>query len=139
MKISKPPKAQENAGDQVEIGVSFAPEWLRKWGEFFVPITGQIPDYFETQLKIFLCIRQSGRFVFCNWARCLIENIIWPGVQRGVGSKSLPSGTTRSRVSYIATIRRKTTFGRPCLNQLALKSPGLNFSPRCPFNNVYLI
>ena len=76
---------------------------------------GQIPDYFRNSIEIFLCIRQSGRFVFCKWAWCLIENIIWPGVQRGVGSKSLPSGTTRSRVSYIATTRRKTTFGRPCL------------------------
>ena len=66
MKTSKPPKAQENPGDQVEIGVSFAPEWLRKWGEFFVPITGQIPDYFRN--SIFLCVRQSGRLVFCKWA-----------------------------------------------------------------------
>ena len=68
MKTSKPPKAQENPGDQVEIGVSFAPEWLRKWGEFFGPITGQIPDYFRNSIEIFLCIRQSGRFFFCKWA-----------------------------------------------------------------------
>ena len=71
--------------------------------------------------KTFLCIRQSGRFVFCNWAWCLIENIIWPGVQRGVGSKSLLGGTTQSRVSYIATTRRKTTFGRPCLKLTCVK------------------
>ena len=56
MKISKPPKAQENAGDQVEIGLSFAPEWLRKWGEFFVPITGQIPDYFRNSIENFFYV-----------------------------------------------------------------------------------
>ena len=30
VKTSKPPKAQENPGDQVEIGVSFALDWLRE-------------------------------------------------------------------------------------------------------------
>ena len=82
---------------------------------------GKSQIIFETQLKIFLCMQQSGRFVFCKWARCLIENTIWPGVQRGVGSKSLLSGTTRLRVSYIATTRRKTTFGRPCLKSTCVK------------------
>ena len=63
MKISKPPKAQENAGDQVEIGVSFAPEWLRKWGEFFVPITGQIPDYFRNSIEKFSMY--TAKWAFC--------------------------------------------------------------------------
>ena len=63
MKTSKPPKAQENPGDQVEIGVSFAPEWLRKWGEFFVPITGQIPDYFRNSIENFSTY--TAKWAFC--------------------------------------------------------------------------
>ena len=48
---TKSPKARENAGDQVEIGFSFASDWLREQREFFRPITERrkqkqtIPDY----------------------------------------------------------------------------------------------
>ena len=31
MKTIEPLEAQENAGDQVAIGVSFESDWLRKW------------------------------------------------------------------------------------------------------------
>ena len=40
-KNKKTPQARENAGDQVAIGFSFKSEWLRKWHEFFGPITGR--------------------------------------------------------------------------------------------------
>ena len=40
-KITKLPKARENAGDQVVISVSFASDWLRKWRKFSRPITEQ--------------------------------------------------------------------------------------------------
>ena len=36
-KTTKLPKARENAGDQVVIGVSFASDWLREWREFSEP------------------------------------------------------------------------------------------------------
>ena len=36
------PKARENAGDQVAIGLNFASDWLREWREFSGPITEQI-------------------------------------------------------------------------------------------------
>ena len=36
------PKARENAGDQVVIGLNFASDWLREWREFSGPITEQI-------------------------------------------------------------------------------------------------
>ena len=39
VKLSKLPKARENAGDQVVIGFRFSPDWLRKWREFSGPIT----------------------------------------------------------------------------------------------------
>ena len=32
-------QARENAYDQVAIGFGFAPDWLRRWREFFKPIT----------------------------------------------------------------------------------------------------
>ena len=56
VKISKPSKARENAGDQVVISVSFAFDWLREWREFSGPITEQskwdaIPDYFGHSIK----------------------------------------------------------------------------------------
>ena len=35
VKTSKPPKGQENAGDQVVIDFSFASDWSREWREFF--------------------------------------------------------------------------------------------------------
>ena len=38
VKTSNLPKLQENAGDQVVIGVSFAFDWLREWCEFSGPI-----------------------------------------------------------------------------------------------------
>ena len=44
-KTSKPPKARENAGNQVVIGVSFASDWLRQWSEFSGPITEQRNKY----------------------------------------------------------------------------------------------
>ena len=47
MKTSKPPKAQENPGDQVEIGVSFEPDWLREWREFFGQDHGANPRVFS--------------------------------------------------------------------------------------------
>ena len=59
VKISKPSKARENAGDQVVIGVSFAFDWLREWREFSGPITEQSKVNemqsritLDTQLKI---------------------------------------------------------------------------------------
>ena len=61
---SKPtnlPKARENAGDQVVIGLSIASDWLREWHEFSGPIkarskakTKQSQITLDTQLKIFL-------------------------------------------------------------------------------------
>ena len=38
---SKLPKARENAGDQDEIDLSFASDWLREWRKFSEPITKQ--------------------------------------------------------------------------------------------------
>ena len=38
---SKLPKVRENAGDQDEIDLSFASDWLREWREFSGPITEQ--------------------------------------------------------------------------------------------------
>ena len=38
---SKLPKARENAGDQDEIDLSFASDWLRDWRKFSGPITKQ--------------------------------------------------------------------------------------------------
>ena len=59
VKINKPSKARENAGDQVVIGVSFAFDWLREWREFSGPITEQSKVNemqsritLDTQLKI---------------------------------------------------------------------------------------
>ena len=39
VKTTKPPKARENAGDQVAIGFSFTSDWLTEWREFSGPIT----------------------------------------------------------------------------------------------------
>ena len=59
VKTSASPKARENAGDQVVIGVSFACDWLREWHEFSGPIKErskakpmQFPITFDT-FKIF--------------------------------------------------------------------------------------
>ena len=38
---SKLPKARENPGDQDEIDLSFASDWLREWRKFSGPITKQ--------------------------------------------------------------------------------------------------
>ena len=38
-KTSKLPEERENASHQVEIGVSFASDWLREWREWAWPIT----------------------------------------------------------------------------------------------------
>ena len=53
------PKARENAGDQVVIGLNFASDWLREWREFSGPITErskanpmQLRINFKTQFKI---------------------------------------------------------------------------------------
>ena len=63
MKTSKLPKAREKAGGQVVIGFSFASDWLRKWREFFRPITArskakpkQSLITFNTQLNIALSL-----------------------------------------------------------------------------------
>ena len=52
------PKARENAGDQVVIGLNFASDWFREWREFSGPITEQIKAKteqsritFDAQLK----------------------------------------------------------------------------------------
>ena len=42
VRISKLLDAQENAGDQIVIGFSFASDWLRKWREFSGPITERV-------------------------------------------------------------------------------------------------
>ena len=64
VKAGKLPKARENAGDQVVIGLDCVSDWLRGWCEFLGPITEQSearPMHsritFETYLKIsqFLC------------------------------------------------------------------------------------
>ena len=34
-------QAREKACEQVEIGLSFTPDWSRKWREMFSPITGR--------------------------------------------------------------------------------------------------
>ena len=57
LKISKLHKARENDGDQVVIGVSFVPDWMREWCEFSGPITKQsktkaIPEYFGLSVKV---------------------------------------------------------------------------------------
>ena len=41
-KASNPPKARENAGEQVVTDGSVASDWLRGWREFSGPITEQI-------------------------------------------------------------------------------------------------
>ena len=69
MKTSKLPKAREKAGGQVVIGFGFASDWLRKWREFFRPITGrskakpkQSLITFNTQLKIALSLNHFSRW-----------------------------------------------------------------------------
>ena len=32
-------QVRENACDQVAIGFGLAPDWLRRWSKFFIPIT----------------------------------------------------------------------------------------------------
>ena len=61
VKTSKPPKGQENAGDQVVIDCNFASDWSREWREFFGPIIEQSREKpvqshitLETQLKVTL-------------------------------------------------------------------------------------
>ena len=41
VKTNKPPKARENASDQIAIGFIFECDWLRGWFEISVPITWQ--------------------------------------------------------------------------------------------------
>ena len=41
VKAGKLPKARENAGDQVVIGLGHVSDWLRGWCEFLGPITEQ--------------------------------------------------------------------------------------------------
>ena len=69
VKLSKLPKARENAGDQVVIGFRFSPDWLRKWSEFSGPITERSKESqcnlgllsFNIQLKTALC--QNDRYL----------------------------------------------------------------------------
>ena len=60
---SKNELTRQNAGDQVEIGVNFASDWLMEWHKFSGPITEQSKAKpkkswitFDTQLKITLMI-----------------------------------------------------------------------------------
>ena len=51
-------QVRENACDQVVIGFGFASDWLRRWREFFKPITErskakpkQFSDYFRQSIE----------------------------------------------------------------------------------------
>ena len=64
VKTAKLPKARENAGDRVMIGVSFAFNWLREWRKFSLPIRERIKAKpmqsritFEPQLKTALTLK----------------------------------------------------------------------------------
>ena len=67
-------QARENACDQATIGFDFASDWLRKWREFFKPITErskakpkQFSDYFR-HLKLKLALK-----VYIHWDDTFIE------------------------------------------------------------------
>ena len=65
------PEARENASEKVEIGFSFASDWLRAWREFSKPITErskakpmQSRITFDTQLKIALWRRTIDWIIY---------------------------------------------------------------------------
>ena len=54
-KTIKLPKAQENVGDQVVIGLSFASDWLREWCEFSGPIRERSKAKHQVIASTFYC------------------------------------------------------------------------------------
>ena len=70
-------KARENVREEVAIGFGFTSDWLRKWREYFKPITKrsntkpkQTQIIFDSHVKIalvpvyFVCRGENSKFIF---------------------------------------------------------------------------
>ena len=84
VRVTKPPKARESAGDQVAVGFSFASYWLRGWCNFSGLITKRSKEKpmqsritFDTRLKIVLLSewwkKATCSLLVLSW--CIRQNI----------------------------------------------------------------